>query len=230
MNYSFGYLVGSLALILVWIIIFFWRKDVRKEMILISLIFGALGPFLSPIFLSDWWRPPTITGTPVGVEDFLFGFAVGGIGSVIYMEIFHKKLRLKKPTKKKEKKRNIRFGLLFGLGALAFFILYLLGLHSFPASIIAATLAITIIWIQRPDLILDSLISGILLTLVSLIFYILPEFLFPGWINYTWNFNSLTGITFLKAPIEDLVWFFFSGMLVGPTYEYWKEGKIINQK
>jgi len=46
MNYQYSYLIGNLALLIVWIIVFFWRKDVRKEMAMLSIIFGIGGIFL----------------------------------------------------------------------------------------------------------------------------------------------------------------------------------------
>lgn len=39
----------------------------------------------------DWWLPHNITGTKVGIEDFIMGFTAGGIMTVAYEVIFLKR-------------------------------------------------------------------------------------------------------------------------------------------
>lgn len=102
MSYLYSYLIGDLTLLIVWFILFYFRKNVRKEMLIISLIIGIGGLFAETIYTIDWWQPLTITGTLIGIEDFLFGFAIGGIGSSIYEVIFKKTVKIKK-NKSKEK-------------------------------------------------------------------------------------------------------------------------------
>ena len=76
--YKYSYLIADLTLLFVWIILFWHRKDVRREMLIVSIIFGFAGLLVEPIYFQDWWHPLTITGTKIGLEDFLFGFWVGG--------------------------------------------------------------------------------------------------------------------------------------------------------
>ena len=68
-------------------------------MITISIIFG-IGGILSEFYhIQDWWQPLIITNTPIGIEDFLIGFFIGGIAAVIYEEIYKKKIRIRKQNK-----------------------------------------------------------------------------------------------------------------------------------
>src|SRR3989339_809171 len=148
MTYQYSYLIGDLVLLVFWSILFYLRKDVRKEMLAISLIF----------FVS----------------------------------------------------------------------LYILKLNTFYSAIISFLILIFFIWFKRKDLILNSLISGILLVIISVPAYLIPEFITPGWIQASWYFENLSGITFFKVPIEDFIWIFLTGAFIGPLYEFYKEAKVVS--
>jgi hypothetical protein len=229
-NYQYGYLIGCLVILLFWVILFLIKKDFRKEMISISIIFGIAGALVDTIYMADCWKAQTITTSFFKIESFLFGFGVAGIASVFY-EYFSNK-RLQKIKKKKlNKKKRINL-LIIGLVLISLFFggYFFLKLHSFYSSVLAFLVAITIIWVRRKDLIINSFLSGIILTVFSFLAYFIPELILPGWLNSSWFFEKLSGITFLKIPIEDLIWFFLAGLLIGPLYEYWQEAKLINLK
>src|SRR3989339_609871 len=208
MTYQYSYLIGDLVLLVFWSILFYLRKDVRKEMLAISLIFGIIGIFTGFIYFLDWWHPQTITNTTISLEDFLFGFVIAGIASVIDITLFRKKLKFKKL---KQKLKSNKILLLVFVFAIIFFLIL-----------------IFFIWFKRKDLILNSLISGILLVIISVPAYLIPEFITPGWIQASWYFENLSGITFFKVPIEDFIWIFLTGAFIGPLYEFYKEAKVVS--
>jgi hypothetical protein len=41
-----------------------------------------------------------------------------------------------------------------------------------------------------------------------------------------WFHQNISGITLLGIPIEDLVWFFVTGIFLSPLYEFWKGEKL----
>jgi len=224
MMYQYSYLIGSSFLLLVWVLFFVMRKDLRREMLILSLIMGFAGLIVQNIYFLDWWSPETITNTIPGIEDFIFGFSCAGIASGIYMVIIGKTLK----TSFRKEKRNFiyNFFLLGFLLCLLFFgCFFVLKLNSFYSSIIAFSLPLLLIWVKRKDLIKNSLLSGIFLVLVSLFAFIIPEFFAPGWVESAWHFENLTGIVLFKAPLEDLLWFFLVGCFFGPLYEYWTDSK-----
>lgn len=225
-SYQYSYLIGSLALLLVWLILYLWRKDVRREMLSISVLFGVMGLIIDPIYMMDWWNPLR----NLGIESFLFGFVTSGIASVIYEETFNKKIKTKKFGKNYPVK-NLNLIHLLTMGFILFFgSIFLLKWSSFVASFPSLFIPTFIIWIKRNDLIKNSLFSGVLLLIVSFLFFIIPELITPGWVESAWRFENLSGILILGAPIEDLIWFFMAGLLIGPLYEYWQEGRLINIK
>tara|TARA_Y100000310_G_scaffold329510_1_gene399519 strand:- start:1209 stop:1907 length:699 start_codon:yes stop_codon:yes gene_type:complete len=230
-NYTYTYLIGALILLVPWIILFLWRKDTRKEMLIISIIFGFIGVLFESITMLDWWRPLTITGTLPSIEDFIYTFAIAGIGAVAYSVIFNKKVKIKKRSEKTEFKRNLNFGFLGLMGILIFFgSFFILKLNTLIAFIIGALIPIFIIWIKRKDLILSSIISGFLLLIISAPVYYLLELISPGWIDAFWYFQNTPKIILFWVPIDDIIFYFLSGLLLGPLYEYWQEGRLVNKK
>src|SRR3989339_501727 len=90
MTYQYSYLIGDLVLLVFWSILFYLRKDVRKEMQAISLIFGIIGIFTGFIYFHDWWHPQTITNTTISLEDFLVGCKLPGILIIYQVYLFLK--------------------------------------------------------------------------------------------------------------------------------------------
>lgn len=198
-------------------------------MLIISLIFGALAPFLELVYVLDWWHPLTITNTLIGIEDFLFGFTVPGIASSIYEILLNKRLRLRRSSKKEQKLQNSRIFTILVFMIFLFLIgFYLLGISSFYASVVGFSVGIVFIFVSRPDLILDSVVSGFLVTLVAMANFILGEAIAPGVVKALWYNEIFSGTLILGVPIEDLIWFFLGGMFFGPIYEFWKEARLHN--
>lgn len=231
MDYTYSYLIGDLVFLAIWFVLFYWRKDIRREMIFLSMLFGIAGLISGFFYTLDWWQPLTITGTKIGVEDFLFGFAVGGIAGVIYEEIFKKKLKTRKITKNLEIKAAKHFvkNLLFFL--IPFLVcFFILKINSFYSSLIGLSLAVLSIWLERKDLVGDSLMTAFLLVAVSFLPYLFVELITPGWVESAWLMKNLSQIVILNQPLEDIIWYFFVGMLIGPLYEYWMEAKLVNMR
>jgi hypothetical protein len=200
-------------------------------MLFISLMFGIAGLFVQWVYIQDWWHPLTITNTLVGFEDFLFGWIMGGIAAVVYEEIANKKLKREEKIEK-VLKSHFLYSIIPTtlLGVLFFGSFFILKTSSFLASIIGLGIPIFYMWIKRKDMIVPSLLSAFLLALVGLIWFLVPAIITPGWVKHYWFMENLSGITFLSAPIEDLIWFFLTGAFIGPLWEYLQERKLINLK
>ncbi len=188
----------------------------RREIIFISLlasIFNVLSSYLW--WTKDWWRPPTITGTVVGVEDMLLGFFCGGIMSVIYDLIFNKKY-----SKRALKHRplNAYIFLIFSTSLMAW-LFYRVGLTSFWSSTISMILFVIFMIYIRKDLFFNALVSGTAMMAISILFYIIIITLSNTWIDSTY-LPSLSGFRIWNVPVEEFVFWFLAGMWIGPFYEY----------
>jgi hypothetical protein len=85
--YLFATLLGGL----VWLTFFWLRPDLRRVMLLMSVV--GLPLALSDIFyVPQYWKPHTLGHIPVGIEGFLFSFEAAGICAVVYPAVFGKRL------------------------------------------------------------------------------------------------------------------------------------------
>lgn len=223
------YLIGSTILFGIWLILYIYRRDVRREMVVMSVLVATSGLMMEAfVWTRDWWRPSTITGTLIGIEDLLMGFSMGGITAVLYEELFSVKLAQARRTMRHHTAELLTIiGLSIALGIIGF---YLLELRSWIVWLIATLLPLSIIYLRRPDLIIPSLISGVLLLGLAIPVFLLLHALEPT-IFVTWWLNEyLTGITFLRIPIEDLLWFLTAGMFLSPLYEFWRGTRLVKIK
>jgi len=171
----------------------------------------------------DWWRPPTITGTKVGIEDILLGFVVGGIMSTTYECLFRKsywKKRLHHHT-------GDGILLLLLLANITAAGIYAFNLTTFWASTMALLVATAVLYKFRRDLIVNGILTGGLAVLVSSAFYAMIILMNPSWIEATY-LPALSGITIGYIPIEEFVFWFLAGLFFGPFYEYWQGLKLKN--
>ncbi|VVB79423.1 Uncharacterised protein [uncultured archaeon] len=231
LGYTYSYLLLGILFFVFWIILFLWRKDTRKPMLLFSSLFGFAGPLADLLYTQDWWKPVTITNTAIGLESIFVGFMIGGIATVLYEDIFKKKIRLRKNYKSRKEKDNLHLILLILTALILFFgSFYLLRLNSLVSTIIALIIPTLYIWYKRKDLIVDSLMSGVLLLVLSFLVYSTLNLITPGWVDEFWYFRNVPHLIFLGVPIDDVIWYFLAGAFIAPLYEYWLEGRLINKK
>lgn len=228
MSYQYTYLILDLCFFMVWLFLFLWRKDTRKEMLVMSCLFGAVGVVTALVYTKDWWAPLTITGTTVGIEDFLFGAMIGGISAVIYEDLFKKRLRPRRVNAKIKKINNFAFIAFFVVGALLFFgSFYFLKFNTLHSSILTLIFVLSIVYVRRSDLIIESALTGLLMLILSFFIYSLVDRITPGWINAFWYFKNVPNIIIFNVPIDDIIWYFLTGAALGPLYEYWQEGRLV---
>ncbi|MEK7596006.1 MAG: lycopene cyclase domain-containing protein [Patescibacteria group bacterium] len=217
MNHPYAYLIGDLFFLAVWVALFFARKDLRREMLIMSVV-GSLFAPLAFIYLPDYWYPDHIIGnSPIGIEDFLFAFVIAGIGATLYESIFGKTHALCECRKRGP--RGILTIVIIASAVLIALPLFF-GLNSIYSSYIAFGIIFVFIMYFRRDLLAQSLMSGALVTLLMLLFYQVWIVLYPGIIQHWWKLENISGILILGTPLEELVWGFSWGIVGGAVYEF----------
>ncbi len=220
---KFSYLVGSLMLAPLWAIIFYLRKDLRKEMLYMSFAVAVLGIFAEwNLWTVDWWHPQTITGTRIGIEDFFLGITNGGLAAVIYEVLFKKRLYKRKTH---TNSHGIWILAMYSY-AILYACFYFLHLTSFVSTILTFLIGGIIMVLYRRDLFIDALASGVLISALVVPFYWVLFRLSPGMVNDFWYTEKLSGLYFFRIPVEDLVFYFFVGFFVGPLYEFWQSRRL----
>jgi len=215
------YLIAALITLAGWLVLYWRRKDLRKEMLAMSILFSIIGIFMEAFFwVRDWWRPPLITNTLIGIEDVIFAFGIAGVSAVLYEEIFKKRLSKKKIEESHHGKHLLLVGGLFlVIVGVSHFVLEL---TSATTWIFAITAPILVMWYLRRDLIANSIATGIILTLMAFVIFAILNLIEPGFVYSWWLFDNLSGIVFLGVPLEDIIWFFTAGAFMGPFYEFWQ--------
>lgn len=231
MPFQFGYLFLTLPFLLVWLLLFIWGSETRREQLLMSILLVPLGPLSELLYFRDYWLPESILpihlGTfPLMIEDVLFAFAIGGIGSVIYEVLLRKHLTKTGPAMP----YHIRPLVVAGLGVTAMFLLLSIGLNSIYASSLGFVVVALLILAQRRDLLGDAVGSGIGVMLVMFLSYFLifnlasntEEIFKQGWIIY----GTALDVRLWGIPVTEMVWGFTWGLVAGPLYEFLKRMRL----
>jgi len=218
--YQSVYFIGIIMLGFIWLAFFFLRKDLRKQQLTMSILTTPLAPISQLLWFSkDYWNPKyllLISDIPIGIEEPLFAFFVGGIGTILY-EIMRKR------SHQKEKIRSFLtlFLLLITVGLFLF--LKSININTIWASIVALLIGGLLMVIIDRDLIWDAIFSGIFFTLIAFIIYIFLLILYPypDLSAQMWIREGLSGINIFTIPIEEFIWFFSWGIFSGVIYEFW---------
>lgn len=217
MDYKYAYLTGGLLLGVVWAVIFLFRKDLRREILLGSLMglpFGLIEYFFVPYY----WNPLSlfdfIRKFGFGIESFIFAFFTAGIASV-----FYEFLENRRTAKINRKSKNN--ALLLGL-FLAIFILLNLFFPSRPVYDLTVAFAVVTIVIAflRRDLIPQIVASAFVFAALYWLMYVLTEIIYPGFVLMFYNLQNLSGIFILGVPLEEIIIAFTGGACWSVLYEY----------
>ena len=223
---EFGYLIGVVFFSIPWIVLYVFGKNLRKEILFMSLIIGFVSVVSGLMWWTvDWWKPETITGTRVGLEDFLMGFFAGGILTSVYKVLFKKIQSFDKNLYKFPRLflPSILIGSVF-IGT-SFF-----NLTSFWSATVSLIVVTSIVYLIRTDLILPSLLSGLLMMAISLFFYVPIIFITPDFVNNTYLFKYLSDIRIITIPIEEFVFWFFAGTFWGAYYPFARQKILMSLK
>jgi hypothetical protein len=188
-----------------------------------SCLFAVVGPLADFIYIQDWWKPETITGTSIGIESAFFGFVIAGVASTLYCVIFHKKNNMSTSMKEIF---NWRLWMTVVLAIVVFLGGFLVLRNSFLVTLLFQLAIITTVFVMRQDLIKPAVISGFLTLITIVVVYTCLSILTPGWIQEFWYFKNVPAIIFLNVPIDDLVWYLLNGASLGVYYEFWTQTKL----
>jgi len=232
---KYAYLIANIFFLLVWLVIFWKAKKLRRPMLVMSLITASFGPVSEIWYFADYWKPEIALPLPIigGVEDLLFGFSIGGIAAFAYESFFIRGL-----CKCEEKKLKKEWFLLVFFGILGISMIIfnnLLGLNSIFASSIGMIIIALIMLYLRPDLIPNAVGSALMVAGIMFIIYFLGQEFFSGghaWVVRIWKLsNTPEGIFIFKhIPWTEMLWGLSWGFVWGPMYEFLVGARIIKFK
>lgn len=182
-------------------------------MIKVGAVGGLMGIVAEVWYFRDYWRPPTLFGEGiVGIEDYIIGFALFGVGGYIHSSFTKKEIDYSRQTKAKN--REFFYLFLIACASLTVFSIGF-GIHSGYVTFLTFFILSIYIWIQRPDLIRLSLISAFAtLGITLLIYFINFNVLFPHfWDTYGMLDAPILGVKVFNIPLSEMLWHFSWAML-----------------
>ncbi|MCX6735612.1 MAG: lycopene cyclase domain-containing protein [Candidatus Parcubacteria bacterium] len=224
---KYAYLFLTTPFVFLWIVIFLLNKEnySRKKQIIVSSFFAIIGPISELAYFSDYWHPLSVWSgnlfsVPILLEDVLFGFAFGGIASVLFELLSKDKVFV-------AVKQNYIFFRIFITDMLpfaAFLLFWFIGINSIFATAFAALFGTAIIICQRKDLVKNALGSGFIVAATMFLCYEIvftltanqEMLLVRGWFIHGTSFD----VRFLGIPLTELFWGFAFGTFISPWYEY----------
>ncbi len=217
----FTYLAVDAILLFFWLVLFVWRKDLRRKILFLSLITVPLGVF-DYLSQPSYWHPPTFFGLPVGIEGCIFGFCIGGISAVIYEEVAKKHIR-----KFKKDRPSFVSHLLAPLGVVgASLLLYwCVGINMMYSLPIGLCLGLLLIVLVRPDLKGSVMFSGLAFGIFYFLVFFVWLTIFPDAKNW-WNMELYRNWAVLGVPFGEVLFGFLYGAFWGPIYEYVFDYKV----
>lgn len=222
----FEWLLMSIIFLLIWLIIFSLKRNLRKEMVIVSLLTMPFG-LTEPFFIPEYWNPQTIFNlaqkTGFDIESLIFCFAIGGIATVLYeLLIKGEHVRIKK---QEHKKARHKFHHLILLSPFFIFLLLFIFVDINPIYItmIAMSLGSILTLYCRPDLKNKIWFGGFTFLILYFLFFLVFNLIFPSYIEQVWNLSVISGILILGIPLEELLFAYSFGMLWSSLYEhlYW---------
>lgn len=196
-------------------------------MLAMSLLFAPLGVLLDLLNTRDWWRPETLSGARVGAEAAWVAFTLTGVSTTIYKVVAGRRLERRSRADGDRPARGWTL-LAVGLGLLLCFGgFYLLDLNSFVASILGGAVAIGLVWLKRTDLVVPSVLSGLLMVGTAALVYSALELLTPGWIDEFYLFRNVPPIVVFNLPLDDAVFYLLAGMSGGVLCESWLGASLV---
>jgi len=215
---KFAYITGCLIAFVIWITIFIKRKDLRAEMLMMSLGVSLLG-LTEVLFWGSYWKPEFILQFgefKIGLESFLICFLYGGAFGALY-ELITRKTPIR--SKKLNGGRSIFLKSMI-LGVVILLITYkLLHLNLVYASAISMfTISISFIYFRK-DLWVSIVLSGVLGLLIALITYFILNKLYPEMGIQWYITDGLSGIKLFNFPIEEILWHVPLAMVLSSMYE-----------
>lgn len=222
---KYAYFIFQLLFFIPWIIIWKKRKDLHPQMLIIGFL-SAIGSVICAYFFwtMDWWHPLTITSTRVGVEDFILGFSNGGIGACFF--------DYWKNIKSKPVKTNFK-GLIGSSIFIFLCFVLLLGLlfwgvnvSSFWATTITLLIFISLIDFSSNKYLNNSIFSAFAMLITVIPVYLSIYYFSPSTFPNTYFFEKLSGYTWLGIPIEEFVFYFLFGAMIGPMWDWLQNQKF----
>ncbi len=214
------YLLGVSLIFPIWALLFIFKKTGRKDMLFVGFLFGIAAVLIEQFYAKfDYWHPLYVLPN-IPLEDFFYGFFIGGISSEISEFIFH--WQFKKYRCYRNHRYYIQNFIIFSLITIFLFIILvsILDLNSIFAHIIPPIIIGFIQISFMPKFTKIAISSAVIMVILTFsVFQILLLYEHNLFIKY-WYLGNLSEIFIFKIPIEELLFAFGLGFASATIYEF----------
>ncbi len=233
MESGYAYLIFSMALLVLWLILFAIRGDIRREMFWVSFGTMFLG-LTEPFFVPEYWDPPTLWDlsrkTGFDLESLLFSFAVGGIVFAAYNVIFGVAPSESMAGERMDPRHRYHLLVILSAPVISVILMVLKIINPIYSATIGMTMGFFATLYCRTDLWLKMVVSGVLFFLFYFIAFALFNMAFPGYVAAVWNLRAISGLLVGGVPLEELLFAFTFGLYWSSTYEHlaWRRNRPLS--
>jgi hypothetical protein len=164
MKYHYVWLVWSSTFLIPWGVLYRANPRLRPVIWRVSLLTALFGA-TEPLFVPAYWNPPSLfelaRRTGFDLESFIFAFAIGGTGTVLYGTLTRKRLVRVSPANRASPYHRLHLGALM-LPIATFAALFLLPWNPIYAVLLSLTLGALASVMCRPELRRKTLAGGLL--------------------------------------------------------------------
>lgn len=231
MKFHYVWLAWSSAFLIPWIGLYALYPRHRVLMLRTSVFMAFFG-LTEPLFVSAYWNPPSLfelaRRTGFDLESFVFAFALGGVGAVLYNMVTGREMApLDEHERKHPRHRMHRMALLTTFAA--FPLLYVLPWNVIYASIAAMLVGTIATLLCRPDLLRKTWAGGLLFLGFYTVFLLGLNWSAPGYIEAVWNLPALSGILLCGLPLEELLFALSFGLYWAAVYEHFAWLRVVQR-
>jgi len=224
-DYRYSYLIGVIIFGVAWIVCYIVGKTYRPQAIWGTIVSTPFA-LTSVLFIPQYWTPPSLFDLDkkihVGIEDFLWAAAVGGIGAVVGEIVLKERL-----SRARSQRRELHYAP-FVVAAVVCGILEFWhpGKTIYNMSI-AFALGAVVVFFRRRDLVPLMLIGSLNFTVLYLALFLILLALYPEFIDRYYNIPNLLKIYVFKVPIEELMFASTGGAIWSIAYEYLQGYRLV---
>lgn len=222
MRYHYVWFLWGSAFLLPWVALCVLNPGRRAVMWRTSFATALLG-VTEPIFVPEYWNPPSLFDlaqrTRFDIESFIFCFAIGGIGAVLYNAVTGREV-VPLGIAERNLSRHRFHPIAVAAPYVLFIPLYLLPWNPIYPSIVCLVVGAIAAVICRPDLKWKTFVGGFLFLGLYAALMLGLKWLAPGYIEQVWNLPALSGPIIYGVPLEELLFGFTFGLYWTGVYEH----------
>ena len=222
MSFHYTWVLWAGAFLVPWFALYLGNPSMRRVMVRTSLVTAVFG-LTEPIFVPSYWLPPSLFDlaqrTRFDIESFIFSFAIGGIGVVLYNALTRTHLTPFPATSHAEPLHRFH-RIALAVPALAFLPLALLPWNAIYAAIVALVVGSIASLACRPSLLRRTFLGGMLFLALYSLFMFGLSLSAPGYIAQVWNLPALSGVLLRDIPLEEFLFGMAFGLYWSSVYEH----------